>query len=228
MESFAIVCPDGRLTFTRDQLTCSPFIKGTVIAATFFPISNLSAKPELGLTWKLAVAERLIPLIREGIIYSYQCQSHDDFVHKSELIKLLIFLAGDNTLWQHLAKCLETGIVDNLGYQNFSTGIYDATVVPYDKKESIRIREEIIRLITPRMHKLVIKTYGGRFSIPIADFNIRLKDSNDKTCLIANAHHTRISGPYSVKYDNCKYIVRRYPQNGGDDAVLGEDGDFHE
>lgn len=155
MQYYSLICPNGRLDFTKDQLTSSVYIKGTIIEATFFPQTNLQAKTELHLTWSIGTAEQLIPLIRKGVIYACTQDSQ-----RTELYDLLEFLAGDNLLWHQLSKCVKEGTMDKLGTYVPNVKKYNSSSIPYNSEERNSIRNTLLSLIAPKLTEWLVSALG--------------------------------------------------------------------
>lgn len=103
---YTLSCPDGPIQFTGEQLVNNPFIKGTAIEMYFFPKNEPTRLIPMTLTWGKSVVQHLIPLIREGVI------KEENLENKSEFMKLIAHLAGDNPVWWNIAKSLQTSLHD--------------------------------------------------------------------------------------------------------------------
>ena len=150
-ETYSIICPDGCLTYSKLQLQQSPLIGDTLIQKTFFPSTGLTSSNKIELPWQIKIVNLLIPLIRAGILYrnfpTDTSNNPESAYMKTELISMLIYVAGENKLWQEKINCLENGVMDAFGSIGKDCYVYDDTVKPYDEDAAEKIKNEIFAFV---------------------------------------------------------------------------------
>lgn len=224
--TFSLICPNGRLDFTHLQLLKNQaIIKDSLLEEPFLPGTRLSGMKEFTLTFNIAVANRLVPVIRRGVVYKT-----DDLESDTEFIELLQHLSGMNLILKNLAKCLKNGCMDPMGTYMPGIRIFDCNSIPYDDIASQRLRNEIIKTITPSLQKMVSKTVAEMVGHHvdqkqiICTFNLGTTSGHEQYPMLpikVTCNYWTDSRSYSVGYDGSNYVI-----TDSDGLILNADGQF--
>lgn len=132
-----INCPNGSLQYPKKYITDNLFLKDSLFDKC---LANNTENNELFLPFDIKIINRLIPFIREGIIYNnfddeYSNYNHENYgIDYTEFTKLIEYISISNIICNELLLILENGMMNEFGQiiknNRIESGIIDMKKYP--------------------------------------------------------------------------------------------------